>query len=322
MENYEYENKPLESEEQPQEIPVEPQEIPVEPQEVPVEPQAYVEQDYGYTAVENEPRYEEPTEMVPAQQTVLEKGLAVGKDLLKKAAAVPKKIWIAIGAAVCALVVLLIVLSAVSNTYKTPIKAMEKMENAKTIKDPYSMSAELLNGFLEDEFKELIKIMKQADEYEDTMEDLVDAYAENREEQEEEYGKNFKIKYKIEDKEKLEKSELKQFREILRNMADQIENIEEEIEDYDSDDWEDMADDLGISKSQAKKFAKVILEVGKTCKKAKVTDGYELEIVRVITGSELEEPLESERTLTVYKVDGRWVSGEIFSLLRMFTNFG
>ena len=73
-----------------------------------------------------------------------------------------------------------------------------------------------------------------------------------------EYGKNYKYTYKITYKEKLEKDDLKEFRDELRDAAKSLEGVVELTEDYDSDDWEDMADEMGFDgeKSKAKKFIK------------------------------------------------------------------
>ena len=96
------------------------------------------------------------------------------------------------------------------------------------------------------------------------------------------------------------------------------ESILEKYEDLDSDDYEDIADELGISKSQAKKVVKIAKSVGKKLKKAKVTKGYELEVVRILKGSELDEPEESDSTVYVYKVNGRWISSSHIIALYAF----
>ena len=246
----------------------------------------------------------------PQQKSILE----MGKDIWAKFLALPKMVWIGIGAAIAAVVALCIVFSIITNTYKTPISIMQKLENSKSYKDPVEQSAMKLNGFLEKEVKQLGKIMKKSDDYADELEDAKDAFEDRIQDMKDQYGNNYKIKYKVTEKEKLEKDDLKDFRDELREYADYCERIEEECDDYDSDDWEEMADELGISKSQAKEMVKIMKEIGKVCKKAKVSNGYELTVVRTVNGSEMDEPEEDEMTIYVYKVNGRWISGDALSL--------
>lgn len=230
--------------------------------------------------------------------------------LLQKVKSVPKKIWIMAGAGMLALIVVIVVLSLQGNTYKTPIAAAEKLLNMKSFGKLIDNAPSVLNGFGESEADKIIKILKKSDQYQDIKEDAEDAVDDLVEMLKDEYGSNYKIKIKIEDKEKLEKEDVKEFRDQLRSVAD----MTKELDELDSDDYEDMADELGISKSQAKEVIKTAKSFGKECKSAKVSDGYELEVVVTITGSELEEPMEQDMTVRVFKVDGRWVP-DVFSLV-------
>lgn len=228
------------------------------------------------------------------------------KALWEKIKAVPKKIWIAIGAGVAALVALIVVLSIVTNTYKTPIKLMEAVQNNKKASAQVNKEIAQYNGLCEKEFKQISNIMKKTDAYEEELE----SYEESIEYKKETYGDDYKIKYKIEDKEKLDKDELKDIQKSIRATGKSYYKAYSEL---DSDDYEDMADALDISKSQAKKIAKLYKSIGKTLKGAKVTKGYKLTLTKTITGSELDDPIEQEDIeIYVYKVNGRWVSDRVF----------
>lgn len=231
-------------------------------------------------------------------------------SVLDKVKALPKKIWALVAAGVVAVIALIVVLSILGNTYKTPIKAAEKLLNTKSVSKIIDKAPTLLNGFGDSEAKKLIKIAKKSDQYKDMIEDAEDAFEEATEMLKDEYGKNYKIEIKVEDKEKLEKDDVRDFRDQLRDISDLADNLD----DLDSDDYEDMADELGISKGQAKDAVKELKKFCKECKSAKVSAGYELEIVVSIDGSEAEEPTETEMTVRVFKVDGRWVP-DVFSLV-------
>lgn len=220
------------------------------------------------------------------------------------------KFWLITGisAAVAIAATVLVLVLFVFNTYKTPIKLIEKQANAKKASAVLDGRVKALNGFCEDEYKEILKIMKKSDNYED----ILESCEEEIEYMQDEYGENFKVKYKITDKEKLDKDELREVRDEIRERG---EMRLDDFEDLDDEDYEEGAEALGITKSQAKKYAKALESVAKTLKKAKVTEGYVLTVSVTITGSGLDEPEEEEYEVEVYKIDGRWVSSSALSML-------
>lgn len=223
------------------------------------------------------------------------------KALWEKIKSVPKKIWIGIGAGVAAILALIIVLSIVTNTYKTPIKLMQAEANNKKASAMMNKQVAQLNGFCEKEYKAISKIMKKSENYDDQLE----AFEEEIEANKERYGDDYKFKYKVVEKEKIDKDDLKDFQKELRSGGKAMLN---NYDDLDSDDYETLADVLGLTKAQAKKLVKEQISIAKTLKTAKVTAGYELTVEVTITGSEVEDEEPIERTINVYKVNGRWVS--------------
>ncbi len=236
----------------------------------------------------------------------------------------PKKYGIIGGAGlvgvVAVIVALTLILGSLGNNYKTPINIMEDYANAKKYYSDYDKMIDMSNGFCQDELEDLVKLYKSTEDYKDDLEDEKDDFADTIEDMKDEYGKNYKYTYKITDKEELDKDDLKEFRDRLRSTADSLESMIEETEDYDSDDWEDMADSIGFDgdKSKAKKLVKIMKNMRKVYKSAKVTAGYELEVTITLDGSELDEPEENEVTINVYKVDGRWISSSSLGLGSMF----
>ncbi|MBQ2893494.1 MAG: hypothetical protein IJE24_05100 [Oscillospiraceae bacterium] len=227
------------------------------------------------------------------------------KAVWEKIKAVPKKIWIAIGAGIAAILALVIILSAVTNTYKTPIKLLQAVQNNKKASAQMNKETAQYNGLCEKEFKQIANILKKSETYDD----VVDGYEETIEYRKENYGDNYKYKYKIEDKEKLDKDELKDIQKEIRSAGKSYYNA---YSDLDSDDYESIAESLDITKAQAKKLASLYKSIGKTLKTAKVTKGYKLTVTRTLTGSELDEPIETELEIYVYKVNGRWISDDAF----------
>lgn len=231
--------------------------------------------------------------------------IANPKAVWEKIKAVPKKVWIGIGAGVAAILALILCLSIFTNTYKTPIRLLEATLNNKKASAQMTKEAAQYNGLCEKEYKKIAKIMKKSDSYDEALE----SYEESIEYKKENYGDNFKIKYKITDKEKLDKDELKDIQKAIRSEGKGYYNYYSDLE---SEDYEDIADSLDISKSQARELAKQYKSIGKTLKSAKVTKGFRLTVTKIITGSELDEPIEQEDIeICVYKVNGRWVSDRV-----------
>lgn len=225
----------------------------------------------------------------------------------------PKKKWFIAGVTtvgtIIAAALILVVVSIATNTYKTPINTMEKQQNSKNFDVWFSQEYKLLNGFAEKEVQEIFKIMKNSDDFMDAMEIEAEWFYDDILDMEDEYGRNYKFSYTIINKEELERDSLKEFRDELREIGEYWKSLEDDTDQFDSDDWEDVADELDLTKSEAKQLVRALNAVGKVCKKAKVTEGYLLTVEIILTGRELDEPEVSEKEFYVYKVDGRWIAG-------------
>lgn len=190
------------------------------------------------------------------------------------------------------------------------MKLQVKYANSKH-RDPAGDQIDTLNGFCEKEYKQILKIMKKSDDYD--KDEVKEAYEEFREMLEDEYGKNFKIKAKLDDKDKLDKDEVRDFEKELHDEGKTMLLFLEMYDDRDG--IEELADEMGISKSQAKKYVKAMKDIATKMKKANVTAGYELEYDVTIDGEDY-EGLDSD--ITVYKIDGRWVNFDNFDLVGLF----
>lgn len=230
-----------------------------------------------------------------------------------------KRKYIGIGAAAVALAaVTALALYLAGNTYRTPIRVMEKNANTKEFSFRYHFRLDHLNGLMAEESKEIIAILEESDEFSDLIEDLEDIFIDSIDDMKDEYGDNYKYTYKILEKEELNRKEIRKFRDELRDLSDAIERLEEEYDYIDSDEWKDMADEVGLSKSQLKNLFRQIFSMGKICQNAEVSEGYELTVLVTLTGRELDEPEEDEITVCVYKVDGRWIGeSSIFTMRQL-----
>lgn len=221
----------------------------------------------------------------------------------------PIKLVIIAAAAVVAVLMALLVYGMATNTYKTPIKLMAKTMDSKA-GDYMDETLDQLNGFTEKETRAILKIMKKSDDNNDELKDAQEDYENSIEELQDLYGKNFKLKYEITGKEKIDKDGLEDIEDSFGDMAEYFEDAVDETKDYDADDWERLAERSGLSKAQMKKLVKAMGKLGKTYKKAKVTAGYELQITWTYEcgkDAEMDKDFQREQTICVYKVNGRWV---------------
>jgi hypothetical protein len=221
-------------------------------------------------------------------------------NIIDKIKAMPKQMLIKIGAAVAALILVIVLLCTMGNNFKTPIKAMEKLQNSKSYSKVLKMGPKMLNGYGESEAKKALKIFKKSDVYKDNIDDEKDDFKESIEFLEDELGKNYKFKYKVDGKDKLDKDDLKDYKDSVKSSANYY------LERLNEADAEDLADELGISKAKAKKLIKLGKKFFKDAKSAKVSAGYEVDITYIVKGKELDEPKETTQTVYVYKVNGKW----------------
>ncbi|MCR5664518.1 MAG: hypothetical protein K6G17_06540 [Oscillospiraceae bacterium] len=162
-----------------------------------------------------------------------------------------------------------------------------------------------LNGVDDGALRSMLKIAKKTYYIQDSLDALEEELQDDYESLTDSYGRDFKIRYKIEDKEKLDEDELADVQRTLRDAGTDLLDELEELDEYSADEWEDLADELGLSVSDAKKLVKELEAIGKKLERVKVSEGYELGCTFTVKGSDAKT--ESSSTLHVLKINGKWV---------------
>ena len=213
-----------------------------------------------------------------------------------------KDLLIKIGCGVAVVILLLILKSLFSASYKTPINNIVSAIN-KGKKADYLT---LYNAGLP---KNLAKLNKEfyTTLYEDSLEDKNDDISDAFEELKDKYPK-FKIKFDIDSKEKLTKTELSEFKDELEeadleDLDDTIDEIEDEIDDK----AEDLADMLDVSESDLKKVLKDYIKYLKSFKKIKITAGYKVRGQYILKNGGDEINKTDKVTMYIVKMNGNWV---------------
>ena len=215
-----------------------------------------------------------------------------------------------------ALIVGLCLLLFNSSSRTTPIKVLEKYANAKEI-EVETVVRDMIGGIEGNNAAKLIRLADDSDEFEDRFEELEEDAVDAHQDKQDEYGKNFKIRYKNdkEVEEKLDRDELKDYKSDLKSLGEDYAALGKALGKLKSGDLKDLAEDLDMDVKDVKACIECLKTIGQKLKGAEITEGYDLEYLITITGSELDEPEEDDGELTVLKINGKWVSTQGLSLL-------
>lgn len=238
-----------------------------------------------------------------------------GQSALQKQLAALKNKNIAIIIAAVAVVVLLVIIIAVagSSSYKTPVKQLVKLINKQST-DVFAYQELMADPISSDYVQAAYKILKKnkdvKEDFEDTREDIKDFFDDI---------KGFKITSC--DFVKAEKMKSKDLRAIQSDYfdSDYMEDLLEEIEDMDKGDYEDLADELDISVSDAKKYVNETKKALKACGKVKVKEGYEVTLRFYGKYDGDSDKTEKIEDIRIIKVNGTWYiydASELFSAIR------
>lgn len=216
-----------------------------------------------------------------------------------------KRYW-KVGVIALAVLVAIILLLPKGNTYKTPVKQMVAMSNAKTGEKMLDRFVEMTNGLGEDELNDILKIMKKTEAYE-SIENMMTLQVASMKDN---FGEKYKTSASVKGKEKVDKEELEYMQERIDKMAENFGDMAESLKE-DSTGLEEQ----GLSGKDIKKLIKAYESLAKIYGKAKVTKAYDVEVKTKIKGSNLDETMKGESTMRVYKVGGRWISEEALSAM-------
>jgi len=225
--------------------------------------------------------------------------------------------YIALGAV--ALVVILLVFLFTKSSYKDPLNQIVKNAN-KQKTDVTSYLEVFAPDFLMDTYHDGVKLIKDidADSYDEGITEIEDGIEEFHTMLEDSLGEGYKINYKIDDKEKIKKDDLKDIQDTWRDLGDQLEVLEDSLDLLFA--YSD------VSSSQQKKIKTILNDLSKNMSKVKINAGYEMTVTIDIKGvdkDDLEDLYsdynidELEIDLNVIKINGDWYIDAI-SLLNSF----
>lgn len=235
------------------------------------------------------------------------------KDLMETFKKLLKNPIALIACCVAVLMVTAMVLVPWGNTAETPLKKMMARNNAKSSADMRDAAVEQLNGFCQKDAEKIVQILWKTDLFQDVEEEFESRIFTAKET----YGENYKYKAKVTDKIKLKDSEVIAFKEHLEAMAETFEETAKMIEEATDEEQEEIMERQEISQKDLKKLAKAFKSIAKSCRKARVTAGYELTYNATIKGN-IDSDTKLFNSVRVFKVNGRWIGEGALSMLLIF----
>lgn len=207
-----------------------------------------------------------------------------------------KLIGIVAGGVAAVVIIAVILLKVMGGGYTKPLDKACKLINSRSTKIESYVDA-VCPKFMANAYKNGVSILKEVDEFDESMDELEDGIKDSFDYVKDNYGSNFKVKYEILDKEKLSKSELKKIKNSYKDLRDTLEYFEDGGKYY-----SEVEDEL--NSSALKKYDKLVKDLSSDLKEIKVTEGYRLEVNMIITGKEDED--EEEMEFNVIKVNNKW----------------
>lgn len=215
-----------------------------------------------------------------------------------------------IAVAVVAVILLIVIFSLVGKggSYKDPFKDLQKLINKQST-DILAYQKDINDPMTANYIKKVYDIGKSSDDFKDDYKEQQEALKDFYEDIE-----GFKItEIEIKKAEKMKGSDLRSIKD--QYDKENFESILERFEDMESDDYEDLADELDISKGKAKDLVKVTESYYKSMGKAKVQSGYNVQvIVRAKYDGDTDK---TERIdVQVLKINGKWFISNAGSFFR------
>lgn len=207
-----------------------------------------------------------------------------------------------IAAAVAAVVVVILLISSLfGSSYKDPVKKLVKLCNKKeesSIEYSYINQPKFLADYTKT-YEEILAKSDYDDDYKNTYEYVFDDW-------EDTYGEDFKVKLvKIKDVEKMDKDDIKDYQESMREYVEDKDDREDLVDDM-KDSLEYYEDNYDLSKKDSKKILSAYKKMLKKMAKVKISKGYEMDIEIKIKGEDGKAEFK-EKHVEIIKVDGDWI---------------
>ena len=249
----------------------------------------------------------------PGSTTVGEPAKKAKKEKVKKEKKERKPINKKLIAAIAAVVVVggIVAACILSNTYMSPVNARQRMLNSSHVN--YERMVRKINGNLAaSQIKSVEKILHNSDDYCTELDELNEYFNDQHDEILDKFGSNATVKYYVVEKVPLSEKQLRSYRYDIQDVVNEVQYSIDQYDEASSEDWTYLADELDLSRADAKKLVDRLQKLMDKLGRLKVTKGYKLVCRRVVEGKDSKTPETEKVTFTVLKVNGRWVCYDTF----------
>lgn len=233
-----------------------------------------------------------------------------------------KKWWIVLASAAAAVIIAVtLICCLLGSNYKTPLNDVCRTINRRDT-DIVRIVRKVMPNFIEGDLMEIYQIVKKSDDFDEEIGDQIIELQEQLEDyfndMEDTYGSDARLTYCITDREELSKKELKAARTWIRDInTTTLGSILDSVESYGRSDWDNMADELGLSAKECKELFDELEDLSDELREISVTRGYELTLDLALSGSDDDWTMD-DVVLRVIKVNGSWMFD--FSSFEPFIN--
>lgn len=199
--------------------------------------------------------------------------------------------------------------TAVTNTYQKPIRAAEKIANAKP--DDYDYEDVMGNaygGLGKSELVTIAEIMQTSASFGDSMESTHSHFATMIESRKAQYGEDSTVEYDVQSKEDLPIAELKKAKDALTKQGEHLIALGEFFDTLTEEQVADITEAMEITESDFTKLISAVKRLGRQITGVQVSAGYRLELTRIISdvgGAVLDT---EDMQVTILNINGQWLA--------------
>lgn len=228
------------------------------------------------------------------------------------------KLYILIGALVVIILSVIIGFStaAAINAYKAPLKELVKIVNEGE-SDLEKISKALLPKGISTNLNKAYKDLNDSTPFAELEDNICDSIESIYDSLTTTCGDDYKMSFKASDKQKLTEDELSDISEKYAALySNTFTPIIENWDSFDKYDYEDLANSLEISSSDAKNFVSHLTQAMNEFKSPKITNGYSVKIKFTVQGNE--DKVSSDRySINIIKFNNKWII-DYLSLTEIF----
>lgn len=194
---------------------------------------------------------------------------------------------------------------------RTPVKLAQQYANAESV-DAEDYFRAITDGCEGGNAAKIIRLLKKGTRSAQPVADWEAAQSAAHEALKARFGERVKVRYQLNENgtEPLALEQLKPLRSEIKELGEDYYALGQALGEIKGEELASLAESLGLDTGDAKALFKAIRAVGQKLKGAEIPEGYELELLRTVSGGRKTDTAESNEYLTVLQVNGCWLGAD------------